>query len=91
MDMLLIAHIDGSQMLVSKNHTVDGNPMRLHANVIQIREDLEWQAQLPVDRRRLIELLSFGSLRKYGYTTRSSDSGPNPNSRIHESCSPHHD
>ena len=49
------------------NHTVAGNRMRLQRGPIAVRVDDEWTRRLPRSHRRLVTLLSWPLLRRYGY------------------------
>ena len=47
-------------------HVMAGNRLRMNGR-LQLRPDLDWQAQLPTGQRRLFEQLCRPVLRRYGY------------------------
>jgi hypothetical protein len=49
------------------NHTVAGNRMRLQRGAVPVRVDDEWTSALPRRQRRLVTLLSWPLLKRYGY------------------------
>jgi sulfotransferase family protein len=49
------------------DHTVAGNRMRLQRGAVGVRVDDEWIEALPRRQRRIVTLLSWPLLRRYGY------------------------
>jgi hypothetical protein len=52
---------------LAANHTVAGNRMRLHQGAVAVRVDDEWRRAMPERHRRLVTILSWPLLRRYGY------------------------
>ena len=55
-------------MRLDVHHTLAGSDMRLTHGLIQIREDDEWRRSLSRRNRRLVTLLSWPLLKRWGYT-----------------------
>ncbi|MGD9509620.1 MAG: sulfotransferase [Geminicoccaceae bacterium] len=51
---------------LAPGHVMAGNRLRMH-DALRLRPDLEWQARLPEEQRRLVERLCRPVLRRYGY------------------------
>ncbi len=49
------------------NHTVMGNPVRMHQGSLQLRLDDEWRSAMSPGQRRIVSLLTGPLLRRYGY------------------------
>lgn len=49
------------------NHTVMGNPVRMHQGSLQLRLDDEWRSAMSPRQRRIVSLLTRPLLRRYGY------------------------
>jgi hypothetical protein len=49
------------------DHTVSGNPLRFRTGLTLIRNDDAWQQAMPRSQQRLIRLLAWPLLRRYGY------------------------
>ena len=52
---------------LAPNHTVDGNPMRLHAGPIALRADEGWRTALPDRDRRIVRAITAPLNVAYGY------------------------
>jgi len=51
-------------------HTVAGNPVRMQSGPLKLRVDDAWRAAMPAGDRRLVTLLTFPLLARYGYAGR---------------------
>jgi len=51
-------------------HTVAGNPVRMRSGPLKLRVDDAWRAAMPAADRRLVTLLTFPLLARYGYAGR---------------------
>jgi len=49
------------------NHTVAGNPMRFKTGPVELRTDNEWKARMADIDRRIVTMLTWPLLMKYGY------------------------
>ena len=49
-----------------ERHTVSGNPMRFQKE-IKIKADMEWEAKMNISDRRLVTLMTYPMLLRYGY------------------------
>jgi hypothetical protein len=65
-----LGFVDGSSVLLAPSHTVAGNPMRFRTGPITLRRDDAWREELPRGRRRLVSVLTFPLLARYGYLRR---------------------
>jgi hypothetical protein len=61
------AFIAGDRVRLGVNHTVMGNPVRMHQGSLQLRLDDEWRSAMSPRQRRIVSLLSRPLLRRYGY------------------------
>lgn len=59
------------------DHTVGGNPMRFHQGNLQLRTDEQWRVKMGQGQRRLVSLLTWPRLLRYGYLTRRERSNGN--------------
>ena len=62
-----LSFIRGRDVHLRANHTVAGNPMRFRVGNVSLRVDDEWTRRLPAGDRRLVSLLTWPLLRRYGY------------------------
>ncbi|MDO8432778.1 MAG: sulfotransferase domain-containing protein [Candidatus Binatus sp.] len=60
--------VSDSEVKLSVNHTVAGNPDRMSTGLVKLRVDDEWRARLAPMNRRLVEVLTFPVLHRYGYS-----------------------
>lgn len=51
-------------------HTVAGNPVRMRTGPLTLRVDDAWRAAMPAFDRRVVTVLTFPLLARYGYATR---------------------
>lgn len=51
------------------NHTTGGNRGRFRTGVVALQPDVRWRERLSSTDRRLVGLLSWPTLQRYGYTT----------------------
>lgn len=61
---------DGTASL-GTTHTISGNPMRFRTGAVPLSLDLEWRDRLRPRQRRMVTLLTWPLLKRYGYDTRS--------------------
>lgn len=52
---------------LAPTHAVAGNPSRFDSGAVTVRPDEAWRERLPAGQRRLITLLTWPMLRRYGY------------------------
>jgi hypothetical protein len=56
-----------SQLTLSENHLVDGNPVRFAANPLLLRTDEQWRTKMPTRDRALVTALTLPMLVGYRY------------------------
>ena len=61
------AFIADGRVRLGVNHTVMGNPVRMHQGSLQLRLDDEWRSAMSPRQRRIVSLLTRPLLRRYGY------------------------
>lgn len=61
---------DAGEFTVGVQHTVAGNPVRMQSGPLRLRLDDAWRAAMPARDRRLVTLLTFPLLARYGYAGR---------------------
>ena len=61
---------DAGEFTVGVQHTVAGNPVRMRSGPLRLRVDDAWRAAMPAGDRRLVTLLTFPLLARYGYAGR---------------------
>ena len=59
-------------VMVDATHSVAGNESRAARGEVTLRLDDEWRRKLPMHRRRMVEMLTWPMLVKYGYEGRAS-------------------
>jgi len=59
--------VNGHEVQLGVDHTVAGNPMRFRVGSVRLRVDEEWKERLPVAQRRVVSLLTWPMLLRYGY------------------------
>lgn len=52
---------------LSVDHTVSGNPMRFKVGQIELRPDDQWKTKLSSLNKRVVTILTYFRLKKYGY------------------------
>jgi hypothetical protein len=62
-----LSFIDGREVGLRPNHTVEGNPMRVGTRHLVLRSDERWKREMSRARRGAVALLTLPSLRRYGY------------------------
>jgi hypothetical protein len=55
---------------VGVQHTVAGNPVRMQSGPVTLRVDDAWRGAMSARDRRLVTLLTFPLLARYGYAGR---------------------
>jgi hypothetical protein len=65
-DLAAVARMLSQGVPLAAGHVMAGNRLRMHG-ALRLRPDLEWQARLPEEQRRLVERLCRPILRRYGY------------------------
>jgi hypothetical protein len=66
-----LGFIEGAEIRLEPNHTVDGNPMRFLRGSVAVRRDEEWKANMAKRDRRTVTAMTFPLLMKYGYPMRA--------------------
>lgn len=59
--------LNGNRVRLSSGHAVSGNPMRFENGVVSIRNDDQWQAELPRISRIVVTAATWAGLSAYGY------------------------
>jgi len=59
--------IDEKRVILNRGHTVSGNPIRFQEGEILLELDEEWKERLDEFSKRIITILTFPYIRKYGY------------------------
>jgi len=59
--------ISDNTVKVGINHTVSGNPVRLHHGEIKLRPDVVWTQRMPTAQKLVVTLITWPLLFKYGY------------------------
>lgn len=59
-----------TRVILGAHHTVHGNPVRFSTGSVELRLDDEWSRKLPPTVRRIMTVLTFPLLFKYGYLGR---------------------
>ena len=67
--------LETSPLFLPAGHTVNGNPNRFETEV-QIRPDVEWRRKMPARDRRLMTVLTFPLLMRYGYLPQPPEESP---------------
>ncbi len=49
------------------NHTVSGNPVRFKRGRTPLKLDREWEKEAPAAQRLMVDLITFGLQKRYGY------------------------
>jgi hypothetical protein len=53
--------------VLADNHTIAGNPARFKSGQVDLRLDNEWQTKMSPGARRLVTLITWPLLKRYGY------------------------
>jgi len=59
--------VSNGTVTLGPNHTVMGNPIRLHVGPLPLRLDEEWRTAMPPLHRRLVTAVGWPMLVRYGY------------------------
>jgi Sulfotransferase family len=59
--------VGSHEVTMGASHTISGNPKRFNLGNIQLRPDEAWKHEMPPRDRRVVTLLSWPWLRRYGY------------------------
>ena len=59
--------VSNGTVTLRPNHTVMGNPIRLHVGPLPLRLDEEWRTAMPSLHRRLVTAVGWPMLMRYGY------------------------
>jgi len=62
-----LGHISEGAVDLAPNHTVMGNPVRMHIGRLELRLDEEWRSAMGRRQRDMVTLLTRPFLRRYGY------------------------
>lgn len=68
---------NGHTVRLGVDHTLSGNPNRFQQGEVKIRIDDEWQEKMTPGEKRLVTVLTWPLLRKYGYLSRDGAHGRN--------------
>ncbi len=63
-----LAFISDHQVDLGINHTVQGNPVRMHLGPLDLRLDNDWMVSMPARQTLIVSALTFPFLRRYGYS-----------------------
>jgi hypothetical protein len=63
-------------LVLQENHTAMGNVSRFKVGEVELKSDAEWESAQDLGTRRLVALLTFPLLRRYGYGTSPAGGGP---------------
>ncbi len=63
-----LGFIDGTRIRLRLNHAISANPVKFNSGSVDLRLDDEWCRELAARDRRLVTLLTFPLLRRYGYS-----------------------
>jgi hypothetical protein len=79
--------LDARTVSLRGNHSVSGNPSRFKTGLVGIKNDDEWEQEMPGLSRRVVTLLTLPLLARYRYPVRSGGQhfragGPDTNPRI---------
>ena len=59
--------VRGNQVSMGEIHALAGNPSRFNDGTVELRRDDRWRNDQPAWHRRLVTLLTYPLLRRYGY------------------------
>lgn len=59
--------LNGRSVELGVHHTISGNPMRFQRGTIELAVDEEWRSRLSPVHRRLVSIVTFPLLLRYGY------------------------
>jgi hypothetical protein len=62
--------VDGTTLCLERTHTMAGNDSKFDAGPVRVREDDAWRTALPAGHRRVVTVLSWPLLRRWGYLRR---------------------
>lgn len=68
--------VDGDELLLQPNHSVDGNPMRFSVGATRLRVDDEWTRAMGSADRTWVTAVTFPLLLSYGYPLRGAARHP---------------
>ncbi len=64
--------VRGNTVEMGEIHALAGNPSRFNDGSVELRRDDRWRQDQPAGHRRLVTLLTYPLLRRYGYLGKSS-------------------
>jgi hypothetical protein len=59
--------VDSKSINLGTSHSMGGNPRRFSSGVTRIQLDQEWMLKLDSRTRRIVTMMSFPLLSRYGY------------------------
>jgi hypothetical protein len=65
--------VQGSEVTLGPDHTIDGNPVRFDVGPVTVRADREWVHRMPRGQRVVVTALTYFMLRSYGYALSEPD------------------
>jgi hypothetical protein len=66
-----LAEVADTEFTLGTQHTVAGNPVRMHTGPISLRLDDAWRSEMRPSDRFVVSLMTFPLLARYGYAARS--------------------
>ena len=66
-DPSALSFVTDTEVFLTPNHTVDGNPIRFSEGGMRIRRDDEWRRKMSPSDRRWVTAITFPRLVGYGY------------------------
>ena len=66
-DPSALSFVTDTEVFLTPNHTVDGNPIRFSEGGMRIRRDDEWRRNMSPSDRRWVTAITFPRLVGYGY------------------------
>ena len=63
--------VDDDSLVLSKLHSIGGNPDRFTTGVTKLRPDISWQSKLARSNRLAVSVMAYPMLRRYGYVGRA--------------------
>lgn len=70
--------LEGAGVHIAPGHSMGGNPARFERGPIVLRPDTRWIDRLPAHHRRIVELLTWPLMLRYGYPLRRRDRPDRP-------------
>ncbi len=65
-----LSQLAGGELSFGTQHTVAGNPVRMRVGPLKLRLDDAWRSEMRPSDRRIVTLMTFPLLARYGYVAR---------------------